>query len=407
MMRGTMLGVRALSLLAVAFLLLALAPPAHAVPRMTMLSGTPCSTCHVNVQGGGMRTETGWGSMALVGAATWGDLSFDWLDTRESNEFAPRSAFGFDHRFQMARVGRPTVTINNQGQPDAALPDREFFPMQIQPYLSFRPLDWLTLYGTWAATRETFNEGEACSEDYPGQSCFEAQAIFATGPGLPTIRVGRLQPSVGIRHDDHTALIRSDVGRPLIPAAYAEWGGEVSWQPVYWLQADAGAYSARQISRSIGDLAVVDSSDVLASGRVRFSPMFGLGERQALTTWMGGSILAAGKFWLYSGFWGVGLRDRVSTIFELAHSYRGADQNRTTTNLSLMTNLRIVNWLFGHVRLERSASEFRDSPATVRSVVAGFEFFPLPYIEVRPEYRYTRADDWEMGQYTVQLHLFY
>jgi hypothetical protein len=35
------------------------------------------------------------------------------------------------------------------------------------------------------------------------------------------------------------------------------------------------------------------------------------------------------------------------------------------------------------------------------------QFFPLPYIELRPEYRYMRTEEYAMGQYALQLHLYF
>src|SRR5687768_14808585 len=44
---------------------------ADAIPRFSLISGTRCSACHFNPQGGGLRTELGWESMNEVGAWRW------------------------------------------------------------------------------------------------------------------------------------------------------------------------------------------------------------------------------------------------------------------------------------------------------------------------------------------------
>ncbi|MBU6161625.1 MAG: hypothetical protein KGO50_10915, partial [Myxococcales bacterium] len=44
---------------------------AHATPWMSLQAGTPCATCHTNVQGGGGRTEIGWGNSLYTGMFTY------------------------------------------------------------------------------------------------------------------------------------------------------------------------------------------------------------------------------------------------------------------------------------------------------------------------------------------------
>jgi hypothetical protein len=46
-------------------------------------------------------------------------------------------------------------------------------------------------------------------------------------------------------------------------------------------------------------------------------------------------------------------------------------------------------------------------PFYAHSFVIGSEFFLFPYIELRPEYRYTETSDYTLGQYTLQIHAFY
>jgi hypothetical protein len=82
-------GRSALLTLAVLGIIAIFAPAANATPWMSLQAGTPCATCHVNVQGGGGRTEIGWGSGAYTGLLQWDQLSFDWLAERETNDIVP------------------------------------------------------------------------------------------------------------------------------------------------------------------------------------------------------------------------------------------------------------------------------------------------------------------------------
>jgi hypothetical protein len=387
-------------------LALLLAAPATALPRQTLMSGTPCSACHVNVQGGGMRTEIGWGSMAYSGALTWDQLGFNWLDQRMTNEVAPGWALGLDYRGQLARRGPPALVPGDNGQLETVPASRDFFPMQVQPYLSGQLTDWLQVYGTWAGTPQTFEQPTFCSEDYPGQSCYEAQAIFRPGPTLPTVRVGQLQPSVGIRHDDHTMLIRSIGGRTMLPPQWAETGGEVTWQPRYWVQVDGGVFGSRNLTRAVGDARVLAGDTPAYSGRVRFSPQVHAGPVE-FTSWLGGSALGAGAFQMYNGFVGLGALNRVSWINEIAHLRYGNGAERTGRNLGSTVSVRATDWLFGHVRYETAQQDTATRSGNTQALVTGFEFFPVPYLELRPEYRYVRTPAFHTAQYTLQIHLFY
>ena len=52
---------------------------------------------------------------------------------------------------------------------------------------------------------------------------------------------------------------------------------------------------------------------------------------------------------------------------------------------------------------------------STRQMVLGAQFFPLPYVEIRPEYRLIRStrttsaskDEYILGQYALQVHLFF
>ena len=85
---------------------------AHATPWMSLQAGTPCATCHTNVQGGGGRTEIGWGNSLYTGMFTYDQLGFNWLANRETNEIVPGYvSFGYDVRAQSARIGAPSITF--------------------------------------------------------------------------------------------------------------------------------------------------------------------------------------------------------------------------------------------------------------------------------------------------------
>ena len=59
---------------------------AYSTPRQSLTAGTPCSGCHFSPNGGGGRTELGWGSMNKVGAFTYDNLGLNALHNQKSNQ---------------------------------------------------------------------------------------------------------------------------------------------------------------------------------------------------------------------------------------------------------------------------------------------------------------------------------
>jgi hypothetical protein len=92
---------------------------------------------------------------------------------------------------------------------------------------------------------------------------------------------------------------------------------------------------------------------------------------------------------------------------------------RMIRNVSILGSYQLFTWLSFNWRYEFGQTEVADDNPTERvlahahQAVFGFEFFPLPYVEIRPEYRFftngsfNKLDGYQMGQYTLQLHLFY
>ena len=64
-----------------------------------------------------------------------------------------------------------------------------------------------------------------------------------------------------------------------------------------------------------------------------------------------------------------------------------------------------------NARVERGQTQLLtdslDEVAVAWQYVAGLEFFPVPYMEIRPEYRLVDTFDYRFGQATLQVHLFY
>ena len=498
---------------------LAFAGSAHAVPRLSLVSGTRCSACHFNPQGGGLRTELGWESMNEVGAWRWpwspkkaeaddsgdeglfnapvdgasettpfeagsdettsaaptdelpsedvptdGTSETDVVDDFEAGEplpaheptdvtedvsmvDAPTSATadddapgatggdapsapveihtnslydglitpGFDVRLQMTKLGRPPQD------------KRIVIPMQTQFYLGIAPVDWLSIYGGVNASAINFSDSITVRR-YPSQSSWEATAQFHPGVTLPIVRVGYMQPSIGIRHDDHTSFTRRDAAGSapinLVPPGYAELGVEAHYEGLSWLTVNAGVFSSSNLSKiepTLGEqTSIADFSKPAVLARVMLWPQdLDLGFNGELgASLYGTGVLGDSAFTMINLFAGIGFSDRGSFLVEgLMADYPG---ERRVRNVSVMGSYQLFTWMSLNWRYEWAQSEDRSSAdpdnaelAHAQQAVFGLEFFPFPNVELRPEYRFFQTEPFAQvggylqGQYTLQLHLYY
>ena len=393
--------------------LLALPDQAAAIPHWSLTAGTPCAACHVDYSGGGMRTDLGWRADS---ALTWSDIGLDALQAESNAYFDEYLSIGFDARLQVVKLGRPTTELDQEtGQQVVIEPTRRVLPMQVQPYLSSYLTDWLRLYGTWAAGPNTFRDGDLCDTVYSGQSCWIAFAQIQPTYTSPKFQIGKIRPSIGIRRDDHTILLLADALRPRQPAIapnYAEFGAEMAYQPVSWFETVVGGYSAKELSEAIGS-PYVEESDISVLGKFTLLPRL----TDQVTSWLGTSLLMTGfgNYRLENYYVGLGLLNQASLQFEASRGIRSSKDTNDERSLNLFLKLayNITPWLIAEGRIERAttlvtALDGTETDAEVDSAVVGLQFFPITYVEIRPEYRYfKRRDEYTTGQYTLQLHLYY
>lgn len=320
--------------------------------------------------------------MNTVGAWTYDELGMDFM-TAETNLLADGLYwFGLDTRLQMAKLGRPPQDR------------RKFIPMQIAPSVTVWPTDWLTIYGL-------YNAGPL---RYPGQTAFEAAAIVQPGILLPSLKVGHFQPTTGLRWDDHTIFVRRDPagsGGPVIAPNYSEYGAELWYEGDALISATAGVFTSNRLARANRG---TDSAKPAFSARLMLWPQL---LDEGINTNVGASILANNDFHLLTTFAGVGLADVAGVEGELAMIQNGGDLR--LRNYTINGFWQLWPWLIAEGRLEKGEAFPADGSAslTATSYVAGLEFFPLPYIELRPEYRYLDTREYTLAQYSLQLHLFY
>ncbi len=402
-------------------LLCALSPEADALPQFTLLTGNKCLNCHISTQGGGLRNELGWymeKDMKLFSAHSVG---LEFIEKAESNSLADGALIlGFDARVQMTR------------SPRTATSPTRFIPMQTAVYAAWVAAPWLTLEGM-AELGALAEQAMGTPLPFAGMQGWSASAMIQPSLALPQLRIGHFQPSIGIRYDDHTMLVRQVAGAntiPIIAPNFAEYGAELNYDGLQWLSLTAGAYLPRSLAQTrtinkygesvplLGDsLAAAATASNL--GALAASPSYlarfaitPRTEDHIFNSYFGASYFTNRSFSMINIFAGAGLSDRVALQGEYVLS--GISEGRQTRNYSVMLTYQALSGLLPFVRFERgitqvSAPNATDGVAELYSVQAtiGAQIFPLPFIELRPEFRYYDTESFRSTRWNLQLHLYY
>ena len=380
--------------------------PASAIPRLTLLTGARCSNCHVDSAGGGLRSEMGWYAANHNGMVTWDQVGWSGLHDLKSNTlFDGLLTLGFDSRYQIFKT---PPSYDAFGKYDAG--KRLYVPMQIAPTLALQPLKELTVVGAFNLIAVDFGAGK---HTYPGESAWEAWAKYQPSELAPYIRAGMIQPKVGIRHDDHTMLIRNNAmtgGRPkpMLAPYWTDPGVEVGYEGIHWVSAEATLFQARNLADSVLPLAgaktyPIKRGDLGYAGTLTFSPQ---SLELGLNSWIGASILGAGDFQMLYGFAGLGKTYLGTLMAEVSRSTPAKDTS--TLNYMVIANYPVWEWLALEGRGEWAKTS-APSNVTFRTdaYTFGVQYMPLPFIELRPEYRYIKTNDYALGEYTLQAHFFF
>ncbi len=375
----------------------------YALPQFSLLTGNRCQNCHVNFQGSGLRNELGWYSnndVSLIPPASLGLEDFYTSIGKSNTLFSDNLTFGLDFRMQRAKSHK------------SAIAEAKIFPMQAALHAAYTATDWLTLEGMYSFGEKRYN----------GQALFSASALLQPGFAYPQLRIGFFQPSIGMRYDDHTMLIRQIPGTdytPLIAPNYADVGTEIAYEGLKWLTVDAGVFRADNLSENTvqdkqGTLhSLVDKDNLSRSGRLVFWPRF---FESTLNTYAGASLLANGNFSLVTTFAGIGWTDHISLLAEYAESNK-TDMRKTET-VSVEVMYQVASPVLFYVRGERGRTTQYIPDDSIRNYmtqwVIGSQIFLLPYVELRPEFRIVSTeqypqttDQYNSGRFTTQLHIFY
>jgi hypothetical protein len=408
--------------------MLAAAPTASAIPQFSLMTGNKCLNCHINTQGSGLRNELGWyveRDMKLIDPKNVPLLNALYALDGESNSFIDgKLTIGMDVRGQLTRS-----IFSDQAA-------YRVIPMQFALHAAVQPTQWLTFEGmadVGAIAREL--SGGTLPFASQGQRSWSASVLIQPSYELPQLRIGHFQPSIGVRYDDHTMLVRQiaagNPSAPLIGPNYAEYGAEINYDGLKWLTLTLGGYlpstlaqmfTINQNGQRVPLLETVARdapfSDLVRSpsalARVMVWPRT---EDHSVNSYAGASLFTNSTFSMANFFAGVGLTDRLSLMGEYALS--GVRDGRQTRNFTAELTYQPVVGLMPYLRYEQGQTRVSNPDAvggigeqSSTQITLGAQIFPLPYIELRPELRYfdsklSQQESIRATRFFFQVHIFY
>jgi len=374
----------------------------YAIPQYTLLTGNRCINCHVATQGGGLRNELGWYSRSDAALIPATSPAIAWLySTSEGNDYVDgQLLLGLDARVQHTRSFFENTT------------DRYTFPMQFAVNAAWKFSDAFIINGSVNIAALQLREQPV--KRFPGQEPAHLSAIIQPTHEWPSLRVGYFRPTVGMLYDDHTNfatnVVTTSSRRPFLPPNWAEVGAEVSYETPLWLTLQAGVFGTgalRQVRLPDGTTRLTEGNSPTFTVRAVFWPKF---FEDAVTTWIGGSHLSSSELGITSAFLGIGLSDVASLMIDQSMIQRSG--GFSTSNFMTELLFQLHEGAMPYVRYEQGATQTIIGDATRRefaeSVILGAQIFPIPFVELRPEYRVWNTHlPGHVGRWNLQLHLYY
>lgn len=343
---------------------------AYALPKFSARTGWKCQSCHVNPSGGGMRHAGGvrYGQEELP-VTTWSE-EFGLEDfTNDLTEFI---AVGADVR---------TLFFYQQEEPDNR---NAFFQMQGDLYINLKIARKVNVY---------FDKGI-----YSGFELFGQLNIL---PANGFVKAGKFVPNFGTKVDDHRSYIREFSGLSLETGSPYFTGVEVATSPGGFT-VTGGAYNASE-----GRGAGIDSRKAVL-GRVEGifalsnDVNVGLGANVLYKAMQGGKTNFLGGF----GSFSVGNLSLLGEADLLKTDIPG------TKSDALVVFGEADYMVIQGVDL-KFIYDFYDPDIDIKSGTLtrysfGFEFFPIPGVEVRPLYRILKEEPTETAndEFHLLLHFY-
>lgn len=377
-------------------------------PDLSLQTGNKCTKCHINPQGGGVRTEFGWKFLRDASHFSIGvdkikkiyelfdketyNVDIQLGDSLNGKTFSQSFAYGMDFRLQSVRSHKTEFA------------KRRIFPMELGLYIVFSPFKNLSFNGQ-------FNPGPII---FQGQDNWMASANLKFDDFLPEIQIGKFQPSFGIRDCDMTKFDRRiasvDYSSSLFPPDYSEFGIEISYRTFEYFDVYLGAFDSRFLSQVtiFGNIPIVFKHNPSFNLKLVFYPQ--LSSDFLIYSFLGTSFLKNGNFFYSSSFVGMNLLETFSLLGEYAYSE--LKEYRKTMNYLLRVYFHPFRGITPFLAFETAKTNLSITPKSKwelenQSAILGIKYFPVPYLETLVEYRYFKSTESKSTRWAFQLHLYY
>lgn len=373
-------------------------------PQYSILQtfGAKCSACHLNIQGGGVRTTAGWLSrkdISLIKPEWIGIKNFFEAITAQNSFLNDKILFGFDTRVQSARWHTGPTTSQ-----------RDYMLMQAAPYIVITPYNWVWLEAFYNIAYE-LEKSKRC----PAQQPYAFSLYLKPFENLPSLRAGFFQPPIGQKWDDHTLFVRSVIGQAgthfIVPADYADWGLQLDYENISWLSLSAGVFSGKNLSTLTSrdanskPIPIVDTNSFGFALRGMYIPEF----IEGFNSYLGASFYLNDDYYITSAFFGAGLSDRVSVIGEYVRSEK--KDSRLTLSFLADVTYQLTDSFLPFIRAERSILKDKDEnkPIYASGFTFGSHIILLPSLELLIECRILDREHLKgySAQWAFQIHFYY
>ncbi len=364
------------------FLLIIFAINGYALPRFALRQGARCSDCHIDPTGGGMRNSGGfhfgWRVLPLIYPA---DKNFKF-----GNHIGPNIKIGIDYRTQYLysqQFGKTT-----------------FQKMEGTLYSDIQLSDKIDAYAAYDFVNATWI----------------GMAIAHILPNNSYIKAGSFIPDYGLKIDDHTAYTRGgDLG--YLFTTNKRQG--LIFDPRYSITGAEIGYNIGEvglITASVGSPVPLDfNTDPTYTINAMFNPViankYALMLGASFMTFKGPLIYTQlpteHKVTMYGGYLGLGVGNfTITGEYDIAHDYEAVGTNSSAAMVQgayvLFKGLEAV------VRYDLFNPNISVSNDQVSRIVAGFEFFPYSFIEIRPQYRFQfETPQVKNDSFVLQFHFYY
>ena len=342
--------------------------PALSLPRFALTTGTRCSACHVNPGGGGMRTQHGltFGVGALTMAAH-GDSSGD----REDFVFDPRIndniTLGADFRTQFLYL--PDTGQSTFHMMTASLYGDVRLTRDISACVRFDLVN--TGYGVWSGP--------------------EVYVLARVLPGRWYIKGGDFLPAYGTRIDDHTGYTR---GGDIRPAPGSSGLPGLLFVPNY---KDIGL----EIGGAAGNLEIAAGifNGSGNAGRLDFRDGKAFTARLEYAFAAGGANMIVGSSgYVFDAYRMGGFHAGIGTETFALYGEVDFRRNRIAGDFTIDSSpdamaafaaaeYRVSRGVWATAKYDIFDPARGSSSDEFTRITLGLELFPVPFIELRPQFR--------------------